>query len=102
MDSLQEAAMLGKVFDRFVEKSPISVMVRSLLERVLGAEQLDAWYERTVEKQYTRTLLFSTVYNLLSEVVFCMQPSPHAAYRHHGDTVGTPVDSVYNNPNGVG
>ncbi len=25
MDSLQEAAMLGKVFDRFVEKSPISV-----------------------------------------------------------------------------
>src|SRR2546427_5963178 len=68
MDSLQEAAMLGKVFDRFVEKSPISVMVRGLLERVLGAEQLDAWYARTVEKQYTRTLLFSTVYNLLSQV----------------------------------
>jgi hypothetical protein len=27
--------MLGKVFDRFVEKSSISVMVRGTLERVL-------------------------------------------------------------------
>src|SRR5256712_11744931 len=95
MDSLQEAAMLGKVFARCVEKSPISVMVRGLLERVLGAEQLDAWYERTVEKQCARTLLFSTVYNLLSQVVFCIQPSLHAAYRHHEDTVGTAVVSVY-------
>ena len=39
--------MLGKVFARFVEKSPISVMVRGTLERVLGAEQLDAWFART-------------------------------------------------------
>jgi hypothetical protein len=54
-----------------------------------------------VEKQYTRTLLFSTVYNLLSEVVFCIQPSLHAAYRHHEDTVGTSVVSVYNTLNGV-
>src|SRR5437899_4200273 len=101
MDSLQEAAMLGKVFVRVVEKSTISVMVRGLLERVLGAEQLDAWYARTVEKQYTRTLLFSTVYNLLSQVVFCIQPALHAAYRHHEDTVGTSVVSVYNKLNGV-
>ena len=48
--------MLGKVFARFVEKSPVSVMVRGTLERVLGAEQLDAWFARTAQKQYTRTL----------------------------------------------
>jgi len=35
--------MLGKVFERFIEKSPISVMVRGTLEWVLGAEHLDAW-----------------------------------------------------------
>ena len=29
--------MLGAVFERFVEKSPISVMVRASLERVVGA-----------------------------------------------------------------
>ena len=43
--------MLGKVFDRFVEKSPISVMVRGTLERVLGSDQLDAWFARTAQKQ---------------------------------------------------
>jgi hypothetical protein len=55
--------MLGKVFARFVEKSHIAVMVRGTLERVLGAEQLDTWFARTAQKQYTRTVLFSTVYD---------------------------------------
>jgi hypothetical protein len=70
--------MLGKVFDRFVEKSPISVMVRGTLERVLGADQLDAWFARTAQKQYTRTVLFSTVYDVLSQVVFRIKPSVRA------------------------
>jgi hypothetical protein len=43
--------MLGDVFERFVQKSPLSVMVRASLERVLGADRLDLWYERTAQKQ---------------------------------------------------
>jgi hypothetical protein len=46
--------MLGKVFERFVDHSPISVMVRGTLERVLGADPLDLWYERTARKQDAR------------------------------------------------
>jgi hypothetical protein len=93
--------MLGKVFERFVEKSPISVMVRGTLERVLGADQLNAWFARTAQKQYTRTLLFSTVYDLLSQVVFRIKPSVRAAYRDHEDEVGASLISVYNKLNGV-
>jgi hypothetical protein len=93
--------MLGNVFERFVEKSPISVMVRGTLERVLGAEQLDAWFDRTAQKQYTRTLLFSTVYDLLSQVVFRIKPSVRAAYRDQEDEVGASLISVYNKLNGV-
>lgn len=44
--------MLGKVFERFVEKTPISVMVRGTLERVLGADQLNTWFERTARNPY--------------------------------------------------
>jgi hypothetical protein len=88
--------MLGEVFARFVDRSPISVMVRGTLERVLGADPLDLWYERTAQKQYTRDLLFSTVYDLMSQVVFRIQPSVHAAYRAHEAQVGTSVVSVYN------
>src|SRR5215471_16904055 len=87
--------MLGKVFARFVEQSPISVMVRGTLERVLGADQLDAWFARTAQKQYTRTLLFSTVYDLLSQVVFRIKPSVRAAYREREDDVGASLISVY-------
>jgi hypothetical protein len=93
--------MLGKVFARFVEKSPISVMVRGTLERVLGADQLDAWFARTAQKQYTRTLLFSTVYDLLSHVVFRIKPSVRAAYREREDDVGASLISVYNKLNGL-
>jgi hypothetical protein len=93
--------MLGKVFARFVEKSPISVMVRGTLERVLGAEQLDAWFVRTAQKQYTRTVLFSTVYDILSQVVFRIKPSVRAAYRDHEDKVGASLISLYNKLNGV-
>jgi hypothetical protein len=93
--------MLGKVFDRFVAKSPISVMVRGTLERVLGADQLDAWFARTAQKQYTRTVLFSTVYDILSQVVFRIKPSVRAAYRDHADKVGASLISVYNKLNGV-
>jgi hypothetical protein len=88
--------MLGEVFDRFVEKSPISVIVRGTLERVLGPDPLDLWYERTAKKQYTRALLFSTISDLMSQVVLRLQPSVHAAYRAHEARVGTSVSSVYN------
>jgi hypothetical protein len=86
--------MLGQVFERFVEKSPLSVMVRAALERVLGADRLDLWYRRTAQKQYTRARLFSTVYDLMSQVVFGVQPSVRAAYRAHEADVGTSIISV--------
>src|SRR5881409_1269657 len=93
--------MLGAVFERFVDRSPISVMVRGTLERVLGADRLDLWYRRTAEKQYTRDLLFSTVYDLMSQVVFCVQPSVRAAYLAQEADVGTSIVSVYNKLNGL-
>lgn len=63
-------------------------MVRATLERVLSADRLDLWYERTAEKQYTREVLFSTVHDLMSQVVFCVQPSVRAAYwAHEADVV---------------
>jgi hypothetical protein len=88
--------MLGAVFERFVDRSPISGMVRGTLERVLGAYPLDLWYERTAQKPYTRDLLFATISDLMSQVIFRIQPSVHAAYRAHEAQVGTSVVSVYN------
>jgi hypothetical protein len=93
--------MLGDVFERFVQKSPISVMTRASLERGLGADRLDLWYERTAKKQYTRDLLFSSVYGLMNQVVFCVRPCVRAAYQAQQDDVGTSIVSVYNKLNGL-
>ena len=87
--------MLGQVFRRYMEKSPVSVMVRGLLERALNPATLDAWYERVSDKQYTRPLLFSTVYDLLSQVVFKIKPSVHAAYQEKEEEIGVSVVAVY-------
>ena len=46
--------MLGKIFQRFVERSPISVMARGLLERVLDSNKVDELFERVAKRQYTR------------------------------------------------
>ena len=48
--------MLDALFKRFVNESPVTVMVGGLLERVLTSEPLDALFERTAEYQYTREL----------------------------------------------
>lgn len=93
--------MLGKIFDRFVKESPVTVMARGLLERLLNPGQLDAWFERTAEKQYTRELLFSTVVDLLMQVVCGVRKSVNVAYQAVEHEMKVSVQSVYNKLNGL-
>ena len=37
------------IFDRFVEKSPVTVIVRALMEVVLASEKLDDLFEQTAK-----------------------------------------------------
>lgn len=66
--------MLGAVFERFVQQSPVSVMMRGLMERIFEPEALDELFEATAQEQYTRELLFSSVVNLMSLVVCASIP----------------------------
>lgn len=87
--------MLGKRFEAFVEGSPVAVMVRGVLERAFEANRLDALFEKTAEKGYTRDLLFSTLVRLMSEVVLGVSPSVHAAYQDAAEPLGVSVTAVY-------
>lgn len=93
--------MLGEVFQRFVEKSPVSVMVGGLLERVLSRGKLDELFESTAECQYTRKLLFSILFDLMSQVVCGIRRSVHAAYQASVEEISVSITSVYNKLNGV-
>jgi len=93
--------MMNPVFKPFIEKSPISVMARGMLERVLNPDQLDEWFDVTAKEQYTRELLFSTTFELMSLVVQGSQPSIHAAFQASVPEIGVSITSVYNKLNGI-
>jgi IS4 transposase len=98
---MEVARMLGKIFEQFVEKSPVSVMACGLLERVLNHKTINEIFEHVADRQYTRDLLFSVVFDLMSQVVCGSHKSLHAAYQASAQEMGVSVTSIYNKVNGV-
>jgi hypothetical protein len=93
--------MLDVAFDRFAKKSPVCVIARGLMERVLNAEQVDQWFKQAAEQQYTRDLLFSTLFDMMSDVVCGARKSVHSAYQASKEDICVSVTSVYNKLNGI-
>ncbi len=93
--------MFSPIFERFIEESPISIMARVMMERALNPEQLDHWFEKTAEAQYTKDLLFSSVFDIMSQVVCGSRKSVHAAYQASKEKIAVSVVSLYSKLNGV-
>ena len=93
--------MLSPIFEKFVEKSPVSVIARGMMERVLNPEQLDQWFEQTAQAQYTKDLLFSSVFDIMCQVVSGSRKSVHAAYQASKEDISVSVTSLYNKLNGI-
>ena len=89
------AISLGKVFEPFIEQRPICVMARGVLENLFNADKIDALFARTAEVQYTRALLFSSVVDLMGQVVLGVQPSVHAAYQAQAAQLGISDQAIY-------
>lgn len=93
--------LLGDVFERFAQEAPVSVMVRATLENALHPQALDQLFEATAQRQYTRTLLFSSVVDLMSLVVCRIRPSIHAAYQKLAPVLGVTRKAVYDKLDGL-
>jgi len=87
--------LLANVFARYVEKAPISVMARTMMEVALAPEDLDALFERHAESQYTRKLLFSSMVDLMGVVVSKSRPSVHSAFQEVKGTLTVSAAAVY-------
>jgi hypothetical protein len=87
---------LSPILQRFAERSALPVMARAALEHCLGAARLDEWFEGAAQTQYTRELLFSSLYGVMTQVVLGQQRSVHAATRAAGEAITVSVTSVYN------
>ena len=62
--------LLSAPFEKFVEASPVSVMMRGIIENLFHPERLERLFEQNAVTQYTRTLPFATVAEVMGEVVF--------------------------------
>lgn len=92
---------LSPVLKRFFEKSPIPVIARGMIERLLNPAQLDKWFDKITKTQYTRDLLFSTIFNIMSHVVLGSRKSVNAAYMASKDEINVSITSVYNKLSGI-
>ena len=93
--------MLSAVFKPFIEESPISVMARGMVERVLNPDQINNWFDSTASGQYTKDLLFSTIVDIMTQVVCGSRRSVNAAYQAAEGKIGVSITSVYNKLNGI-
>jgi len=93
------AMILDAVLDKFIQRSPVTVMMRAVMENVLAPAAIDEIFERVAERQYVRELLFSSVVDLVGLVVGKVHPSIHAAYQRVKATLPVSLASVYNKIN---
>lgn len=93
--------MLPSIFQTFIERSPICVMVRAALENLFEPSRLDELFEKTAQKQYTRQLLFSSVVELMQSVVLGVEPSVYAAWRNRRHTLKVSDQALYDKLDGT-
>lgn len=93
--------MVNEVFGAFIEGSPVTIMFRATLERVLSASRMDAIFSQAATRQKTGELLFSTCVDLMALVVAKVRKSVHAAYRAQADRMQVSVRSIYNKLSGI-
>jgi Transposase DDE domain len=89
------------LFQRFIEKTPVTVMVRATLENAFSPQAIDGIFASAARQQYEGELLFSSVVELLTLVVWRQKKSVGEAYKHAEEKFGVSVRSVYNKLNGT-
>lgn len=87
--------MMQAMLERFMEKSPITVMARAVFEYAMSAERIDALFHRHAVSQYEGQLLFSTAVDLLGLTVSRSRNSLREAYEIDKEAVGVTIKSLY-------
>jgi IS4 transposase len=93
--------VLDKVFERFARFSPVTVMMRGILEYVFPASRLDELFRKHAVRQHEDELLFSTVVNTLALAVNGVRSSVNSAYLACQEDFSVSVTALYDKLQGV-
>ena len=92
---------LGKKIEAFANKTPVAVLVRAVLQRDLNPERMDELFHSTAERQYEKTLLFSTVMMLMTNVVLKSVKNINRAFHHYRELIPVTIKALYNKINNI-
>jgi IS4 transposase len=87
--------LLGRKFQAFVDASPVSVMIRGTLERILHPETVNGLFSDHAVSQYTLKISFAQCVHVMDDVVFKMEPSVGAWYQNNGHTLSATRQALY-------
>jgi len=93
--------VFDEVFERFARERPACVMYRAIMENVFSTAKVDAVFHQAAKAQYKRELLFSTLVDLVGQVVCRSSKSVHAAYVRQRDRISVSVRALYDKLNRV-
>ena len=71
--------VFSQILERFVRETPVTAMLRAVMENSFSADVIDAVFADTATRQREGELLFSTVVDLLSLTVCGVRKSVNAA-----------------------
>lgn len=87
--------MSGKaVLDRFIEKHPLAVMTRGIVERLTG-EELDEVFHQNRSRQYDETIRFSTIALAMGEIALGTVKNRNQAYRKYQEDIQASATAFY-------
>lgn len=87
--------LLKKLVQPFVEQRPYCVMVRAALERMLSPSRLNQVFQDHAVRQYERELMFSSLVEVMAQVVTRIEPSVLASYRTLKNELAVSDEAVY-------
>ena len=88
--------LLEEVFQQFVQQSPVTVMLRAIMENIFNQKHLEQIFSKYAQKQYHQEMLFSSLVGLMSSVVCGIHKSVNSAYKKKAEEMAVSVKSVYN------
>ena len=89
--------MLAKsILDRFKKKSPVCLLARMSLTRVLSEEAMNRVFKDNAASQYDRKVTFAAITQMMADVTLRLSPSVNAAYKKHKERLGVSQTAVLN------
>ena len=89
--------MLAKsILDRFKKKSPVCLLARMSLTRLLSDEAMNRVFKENAVTQYDRKVTFAAITQMMADVTLKLSPSVNAAYKKHKERLGVSQPAVLN------